>query len=115
MQTAYGTACFKKLTGMSKLASSSRSTNSTPYTLPYLIHDKRCPRVQGCGTPLHSNRPYHAAPILFPLLLDGAPAPTSPGPIWEIRPFASIFHHDNATPKATSTAYQPATYELSAA
>jgi N-acyl-L-homoserine lactone synthetase len=73
----------------------------------YLIQRARDGRVQGCVRLLPSTGPTMLRDA-FPLLLDGAPAPTSPA-IWESSRFALDLHHD--TPKATH-GLATATYEL---
>jgi acyl homoserine lactone synthase len=73
----------------------------------YLIQRARDNRVQGCVRLLPSTGPTMLRDT-FPLLLDGAPAPTSPA-IWESSRFALDLRHD--TPKAIH-GLATATYEL---
>jgi N-acyl-L-homoserine lactone synthetase len=73
----------------------------------YLIQRARDNRVQGCVRMLPSTGPTMLRDT-FPVLLDGAPAPTSPA-IWESSRFALDLHPD--TPKVTH-GLATATYEL---
>jgi N-acyl-L-homoserine lactone synthetase len=73
----------------------------------YLIQRAHDNRVQGCVRLLPSTGPTMLRDT-FPVLLDGAPAPTSPT-IWESSRFALDLHPD--APKATH-GLATATYEL---
>jgi acyl homoserine lactone synthase len=73
----------------------------------YLIQRAHDNRVQGCVRLLPSTGPTMLRDT-FPVLLDGAPAPTSPA-IWESSRFALDLHPD--TPKGTH-GLATATYEL---
>jgi acyl homoserine lactone synthase len=73
----------------------------------YLIQRAHDNRVQGCVRLLPSTGPTMLRDT-FPVLLDGAPAPTSPA-IWESSRFALDLHPD--APKATH-GLATATYEL---